>query len=232
MLRSDPRTPSVDAFIARLLAGERLVWPYRSVPRGLWYQWKQRGGRGMALGGLRLETGTENGTTMVWIRPPKVPLPPVTLHQRRVATFHRRYVIMPNGCWTWIGPKHGDGYASFAKTTGHRWSYREFNGPLPSGHKFHVDHLCRNKACVNPGHLELVTAGENLRRSPNAPSAINASKTHCKRGHEFTSENTHLSDDGRKRACRECLRSRARRDYLAKKKLTPKPSGVQTASSR
>lgn len=69
-----------------------------------------------------------------------------------------------------------------------------------------LDHLCRNRRCCRPDHLEPVTHKENVLRGM-APSAINARKTHCKRGHEFTAENIYPSPDGVRR-CRECRRLR------------------------
>ena len=80
--------------------------------------------------------------------------------------------------------------------------YQEKYGLVPSG--LELDHLCRNRACINPDHLEPVTRKENHRRSP-----LSAGKTHCKHGHEFTLENTYLAQ-GKKpqRQCRECIRNR------------------------
>ncbi len=73
---------------------------------------------------------------------------------------------------------------------------------------------CWERSCVNPDHLEPVSLVENVRRG-NAPSAINARRTHCKRGHEFTSENTSVSPGGR-RTCRACKRAHDRAAYAAK----------------
>lgn len=83
------------------------------------------------------------------------------------------YVIPePNsGCWLWIGPIKHTGYGRFSvrrnggwKTTiAHRWSYEASIAPIPLG--MTIDHLCRNKCCVNPDHLEVVTAVENTRRA-------------------------------------------------------------------
>lgn len=79
------------------------------------------------------------------------------------------------GCWLWTAAKNNGGYGMFTFTTGwrrsaHRVSYETFVGPIPDG--LQLDHLCRVRHCVNPDHLEPVTAAENTRRSP-----IHVSKT-------------------------------------------------------
>jgi hypothetical protein len=90
----------------------------------------------------------------------------------------------------------------------HRLAYELFVGPIPEGQT--IDHLCRNRPCVNPGHLEVVDMRTNLLRG-SSPTAQNARKTHCKHGHEFTPENTALKQ-GRYRICRTC-RARRNREY-------------------
>ena len=108
-------------------------------------------------------------------------------------------------CWNWTAGVDGRGYGAF-KLNGrqlgaHVVAYRRLVGPIPEG--LVLDHLCRNPRCVNPDHLEPVTQRENVVRGE-APAATNARKTHCKRGHEFTPENT--IDHPRGRNCRECGR--------------------------
>jgi excisionase family DNA binding protein len=74
--------------------------------------------------------------------------------------------ISPDGCWTWTGPLLPNGYAQtshFGQSKYvHRLSWEKANGPIPDG--LVVDHLCRNRACLNPEHLEVVSNWENLRR--------------------------------------------------------------------
>lgn len=113
-------------------------------------------------------------------------------------------------CWEWQGAPNSGGYGFFsigtAKTTAHRAGYELFEGPIPDG--LVIDHLCRNRRCVNPGHLEAVSNGENVRRGegPAVLRELLGSATHCKHGHEFTPENTYINPGTGKRKCRTCQR--------------------------
>jgi hypothetical protein len=112
------------------------------------------------------------------------------------------YIADPaTGCWIWQRAVSSTGYGILAGQLAHRAVYERHRGPVPAG--LELDHRCRNRACVNPDHLEPVTHRENQRRGA-APNGINARKTHCIRGHEFTPANTYIRPDNGNRQCRIC----------------------------
>lgn len=108
--------------------------------------------------------------------------------EQRIVIHEDKFIPEPNsGCWLWTGSIDRDGYGQ-ARHMGvvrraHRILYEAERGPIPSG--LVLDHKCRNPGCVNPDHLQPVTQGENLRRSPVTLNGVNAAKTHCKYGHPF-----------------------------------------------
>lgn len=114
----------------------------------------------------------------------------------------------PNQCWVWEGSKQGRSPHFYGclrykgrRRQVHRLAYELIKGPVPDG--LELDHLCRNKLCFNPAHLEPVTHAENVAR---------ATLERCRNGHEYTPENIYIRpSDGRKR-CRACARAAKRRN--------------------
>jgi HNH endonuclease len=135
-------------------------------------------------------------------------------------------VEFTDDCWHWMGLRNGDGYGRFwigkCSIAAHRAAYELLVGPIPPG--FTIDHLCRNPPCVRFDHLEPVTPGENTLRG-RSPSAINARKTHCSNGHEFTLANTYCYPSGRRRRCRICKRIHLRQ-WRREKKLAAETSKI------
>jgi hypothetical protein len=103
-------------------------------------------------------------------------------------------------CWLWLGKCDAGGYGRQSSTGAHRAVYSLFVGPIPVG--LTLDHLCGNRRCVNPSHLEPCSMRENTMRG-NSAAAVYAARTHCKHGHEFTAENTRPRPPGG-RSCRAC----------------------------
>jgi len=116
-----------------------------------------------------------------------------------------------NGCLVWTGCRSLNGYGRMAvrgrSEYAHRYAYQRVHGEIPDG--FDLDHLCRNRPCVDVAHLELVTRQVNLLRGETI-TAKNAAKTHCINGHEYTDNNTYRRPTG-SRECRRCIRERKRR---------------------
>ena len=127
-----------------------------------------------------------------------------------------RITQSPDGCWEWDGAHHVSGYA-MVKREGrtevvHRVVWEALRGPIPEG--LQLDHLCRNRGCCNPDHLELVTQWLNLLRG-NSPSAVNARKTRCPRGHAYD-----MMTRSGGRGCSKCNKAMRRRRYLLNRTST------------
>ena len=105
-------------------------------------------------------------------------------------------------CWEWTASRnqrwsYGQFRLNERTCRAHRVAYELLVGPIPEG--LDLDHLCRNRACVNPDRLEPVTRAENLRRSP----ITTHNRTHCPHGHPYSPENTHRDRHGM-RFCKAC----------------------------
>jgi hypothetical protein len=130
----------------------------------------------------------------------------LTVEQRFWAKVHKGDV-----CWNWTAARTSAGYSWFydgdAMILGHRFVYELLVEPIPTG--MVIDHLCRNRRCVNPEHLEVVTHAENVQRG--VPR-----KRYCPNGHEWTPETTyHPPSAPQRRLCKPCMRARERARYLA-----------------
>lgn len=122
-----------------------------------------------------------------------------------------------NGCWIWLGATNPKGYGQFFWKRGdashsytrpaHIVAYELSLGPVPKGRE--LDHICQNRRCVNPAHLEPITHKENLMRGDTV-CARKKMQTHCVNGHAFSPENTAFEKNGTRR-CIECRRARQRR---------------------
>lgn len=139
-----------------------------------------------------------------------------------------------SGCWQWIGAQNRKGYGQLffrgKLWVSHRVAYTIFVGEIPEG--MTVDHLCFNKGCINPAHLEPVTALENTQRAKRAGRHRPSTQYppgYCAAGHQYTEDNVAIRPDGRRR-CKMCARLKRRRQILrlreeAKRNGTYRPPG-------
>ena len=126
---------------------------------------------------------------------------------------------LQNGCWQWKGALDKSGYGHISipgasrsnrKKLAHRVSYQTFVGPIPDGNP--IDHLCQNRGCINPTHLEPVSQKLNNQRSiTKGHSIVNVhhAKTHCPHGHAYDLLNTYFfknKEGYTLRMCRNCNR--------------------------
>lgn len=126
-------------------------------------------------------------------------------------------VVNADGCWVWQGAKKPSGYGNIyvegRYLNTHRAAYMAFVGPIPDG--LTIDHLCRNRSCVNPDHLEPVTHRENTMRG-DSPGAIMRRTGKCRRGHRWGPDT--VKPNGQ---CRECQRLIQRRYYARSRGQVP-----------
>lgn len=129
-----------------------------------------------------------------------------------------------NGCWLWTGRIITYGYPIIFKPRTidhkkssilvHRWIYQQYKGQIPKG--FDVHHVCNNKVCVNPNHLEALDRNTHLKKG-NSPSTVNSKKTHCNRGHSL--DNAYIEKPNGKRHCIICRREYMRNYFKNHKRI-------------
>ncbi len=147
--------------------------------------------------------------------------------------FWQKVRVANSGCWEWVAYCDKDGYgkyslASVSSVCGrgvHRITYHHFIARIPEG--MQIDHLCRNRRCCNPEHLEAVTVGENVNRSLNY-IALNRRKTHCPQGHAYVGDNLVIKINRHgteSRVCKKCRNDQAR-EYQRHRRAAAKAKGM------
>lgn len=127
-------------------------------------------------------------------------------------------VLLDDGCWNAKVRHDADGYALLRNYDGsdrlHRGMWEMLRGPIPEG--LTIDHLCKNRGCVNPSHMEVVTFAENTRRGEKGDKGrAQREKTHCPQGHPLEPPN--LVESAPYRKCKECHRRRTLAQYYKAK---------------
>jgi hypothetical protein len=139
------------------------------------------------------------------------PRPIPELSAQNLKRFMDKYTVDKNGCWIW-GEKLRKGYGKFHFCGNgyfaHRVAYSHWKGQVPED--LFIDHLCRNRACVNPNHMEAVSHRENVIRGEGS-SAQRFRQTHCVNGHPLTPENVRYRKDRYARNCKVCEMERTQR---------------------
>lgn len=145
-----------------------------------------------------------------------------TTRDTTLARIRARVTVDANGCWLWQGAKNSRGYGAIAlmvegrrrslSRSVHRVVAELTFGPLPAD--AFCCHTCDVKACCNPAHLYIGDRLTNARdavergRTNNVLARVNAAKTQCVRGHEFTEDNTYVRPRTGERRCRQCQRDK------------------------
>jgi hypothetical protein len=134
-----------------------------------------------------------------------------------IERFNAKVTVAPSGCHEWVGAMVPEGYgqmhAGGRAKYAHRLAYEHRRGAIPAG--LVIDHLCRNRKCVNPDHLEAVTTKENILRGMGS-SAIRARATECIHGHPLSGANLYVKPNGN-RVCRTCKNALQNAVYRAKR---------------
>lgn len=132
--------------------------------------------------------------------------------------------LTESGCMEWQGPITNAGYGALTWKGAdgvvirgaHRLAYHLLVADVhPS---LVIDHLCRNRACVRPDHLDMVIQRENTLRSPDTLATKNLAKTHCAKGHPFDAENTYIWHQKSPRQCTTRRCKTCQREYAERRR--------------
>lgn len=138
-----------------------------------------------------------------------------------IKRFEKNFKVLENGCWQWTLKLNEKGYSSFPINklfcSGHRASMFIYKNVPFRGIKEVADHLCRNRGCVNPDHIEMVTHRTNTMRGIGL-SSMNDKKEICIRGHDLVAPNLRIHKMGF-RECRACEKIRWAERWKIKKAL-------------